>query len=73
MLNKNGTHLRLGGDSYPVESVGQWIDDNEDVAELSGDNATAVVPRVFRPDYVHLVVTKVAGLSGCGQGKVRLG
>lgn len=63
--NKNGTHLRLSGDLYPVESVGHRVDDNEDVTEFSGNDAASVVPRVLRPHDVHLVVAKVANLSGC--------
>lgn len=66
------THFSLGGDLYPVEPVGQRIDDNENITELSGDDASPVVPCVLRPYYVHLVIAKVTSLGRKGRKRWKL-
>jgi hypothetical protein len=47
----------------PVELVRQRVDDDEDVAELGGQDAAPVVAPVLRPDDVDLVVAQVPGLA----------
>ena len=45
-----------------VEVIVERIDDNEDITELSGKDTTPVVPPVFSPDNVYLIITQVPGL-----------
>ena len=47
---------------YSVEVIIERIDDNEDITELSGQDTTPVVPPVFSPDNVYLIISQVPGL-----------
>ena len=55
-------HLRFSVDMDTEEAALQGVDDDQDVAELGGDDAAPVVPLVFRPDHVHLVIAQVPRL-----------
>lgn len=39
-----------------------WVDDNEHVSKVSWNDATSVVPGVFRPHNVHLIIAQVTQL-----------
>lgn len=59
---KSGPYLRLAVDVDAVEAVVERVDDDENVSELGGDDATPVVTCVLRPDDLNLVVAKVTQL-----------
>lgn len=43
-----------------VHVVPHWVDDDQHVSELGGDDPAPVVPGVLRPDNVDLVVAQVS-------------
>lgn len=43
-----------------VHVVPHWVDDDQHVSELGGDDPAPVVPGVLRPDDVDLVVAQVS-------------
>ena len=44
------------------EPVGEWVNDYQDVSKGSFENCATVVPGVFAPNNVHLIVAKVTHL-----------
>ena len=47
----------------PVELIRQRVNDDEDITELGGQNPSAIISPMFRPDDVDFVVTQMSGLA----------
>lgn len=52
-------NLLFPGDLHPVQFIRQRIDDNQNIAELGRNDVPSVVPPVFRPDDMHLIISYV--------------
>ena len=57
------THLCLSVDLDAEEPILHGVDDDDDITKLRGDDATPVIPRVFRPHDVNLVIPQVSHLK----------
>ena len=44
---------------YPEQAIVEWIDNDENIPKVSGNDASPIIPRVLRPDNLDFIIAKV--------------